>query len=220
MSNVLIAEDDPIHLKRLTSILGKYKDKFNVIPVKNGQEAINIFKKQPVALLVTDIQMPEVDGLVLLAYVNKNHPATPCFVMTAYGTSRMKAKLPEDMLRFYQKPFEIDDLASAIIEVLERDQSQKALPGISIIGCLHMIQMEQTTCSLEIESPGKEPGTLFFDKGVLVDAVCGELKEEAAALDLIPRTLASFKFKFFLKTEMARQIKTDLDDLILKAVEG
>ncbi len=220
MNNVLIAEDDPIHLKRLTTILGKYKDKFNIIPVKDGQEAIDVFKGWPVSLLVTDIQMPKVDGLVLLAYVHKNHPATPCFVMTAYGTSRMKAKLPEDMLRFYQKPFEIDDLATAIIEVLDQDQDQRTLHGISLISFLHMIQMEQTTCSFEIEATGKESGTLFFDKGILVNAVCGELTGEAAAIDLIPRTLAAFRFKFFLEDKLERQINTDLDDLISKAIEG
>jgi YesN/AraC family two-component response regulator len=219
MKNVLIAEDDPIHLKRLITILGKYKDKFNVIPAKNGQEAIDVFENQPVSLLVTDIQMPEVDGFMLLAYVNKNHPATPCFVMTAYGTSRLKSKLPEDTLRFYQKPFEIDELAASIIEVLEQDASQKPLPGMSVIGILNMIQMEKTTCSFEIESPDQKPGTLFFDKGVLIDAICGELTGEAAALDLIPRKLASFHFKFFLEGSKDRQIKTELDDLIAKAIE-
>ena len=111
MDKVLIVEDDRIHLKRLITILGKHQDKFEVVPAGDGQEAIDILEEQPISVLVTDIQMPRVDGLVLLAYVNEHHPKLPCLVMTAYGTPQMKAKLPKDLLRFFHKPFDIEDLA-------------------------------------------------------------------------------------------------------------
>ena len=52
MDNVLIAEDDHIHLKRLITVLRKYGDKFEVIPANDGQEAIDILKQQSVSLLV------------------------------------------------------------------------------------------------------------------------------------------------------------------------
>jgi len=61
MDKVLIVEDDRIHLKRLTTVLEKHRDKFEVIPAVDGQEAIDILKQGPVSLMVTDIQMPRVD---------------------------------------------------------------------------------------------------------------------------------------------------------------
>jgi CheY-like chemotaxis protein len=218
MDTVLIAEDDRIHLTRLKNILGKYADKFEVIPAKDGQEAIDALQKQPVSVLVTDIQMPRVDGLVLLAHVSVHHPNIPCFVMSAYGTQQMKAKLPKGLLQFFPKPFEIEDLARAIIDVLERDEGLEGLQAISVESFLHMIHMEQSSCVFEIKSPDKPTGLLSFEKGELYAAEYGDLTGEAAALELIPTKNASFGFKFYPDQPVTRQIFTDLNDLVRKAV--
>jgi len=218
MDTVLIAEDDRIHLMRLTNILGKYSDKFEVIPAKDGQEAMDVLQKQPVSVLVTDIQMPRVDGLVLLAYVSANHPHIPCFVMSAYGTPQMKAKLPKDLLQFFPKPFEIEDLARAIIDVLVRDEDREGLQAISVESFLHMINMERSSCVFEIKPPAQPAGLLYFEKGELYDAEYGDLNGEAAALELIPTKNASFGFKFYPDKPVAKRIFTDLNQLIRKAV--
>lgn len=218
MDKVLIVEDDRIHLKRLTTVLGKYWDKFEVIPAVDGQEAMDILKQGPVSLMVTDIQMPRVDGLVLLAHVSEYHPNLPCFVMTAYGTPQMKARLPKDLIRFFNKPFDIEELAQAIIAVLEKDFSREALYGISLISFLQIIEMEKSSCTFEIESLDQARGMMHFKSGVLYDAECGDLKGEAAALELIPRKMATYRFKFFTKKHVTRQIQTALQDLIQKAM--
>lgn len=218
MDNVLIAEDDRIHLMRLVNALGKHSDKFEVVPAKDGQEAIEILQQQQIDVLVTDIQMPRVDGLVLLAYVSEHHPNIPCFVMSAYGTSRMKAKLPKDLLQFFQKPFEIEALARAILDVLERDTVLDGLQAISIESFLHMIVMERASCIFEAKSPEKPTGLLYFESGELLDAECGDLSGEAAALELISRKPASFGFKFYPDKSVGKRIFTDLDQLISQAV--
>ncbi|MEW6670819.1 MAG: response regulator [Thermodesulfobacteriota bacterium] len=213
MDKVLIAEDDRIHLKRMITILGKFKDKFEVVPAGDGQEAIDILKEQPISVLVTDIQMPRVDGLVLLAYVNEFHPKLPCVVMTAYGTPQMKAKLPKDLLRFFHKPFDIEDLARAIIDILKQNIGDDALHGISLESFLHIIEMEQISCVLEIESSTKIPGELFFKNGILYDAVCKNLKGEPAALKLIPQKIETFRFRILPVRDVPRRIQTSLTDL-------
>ena len=218
MDNVLIAEDDRIHLMRLTNVLGKYADKFKVVAAKDGQEAIDILKEQHIDVLVTDIQMPRVDGLVLLAHVSEHYPNIPCFVMSAYGTPQMKAKLPKDLLQFFPKPFDIDDLARAIIDVLERDVMQEGLQAISVESFLHMIVMEQASCTFEVKTTDKPTGLLYFENGVLLDAECGDLKGEAAAIEIIPRKNASFGFKFYPDQAVTRRIFTDLGQLIREAV--
>ncbi len=220
MDKVLVAEDDRIHLMRIVNALGKYSDTFEVVPAKDGQEAIDILQEQPVDVLVTDIQMPRVDGLVLLAHVSEHHPHIPCFVMSAYGTSRMKAKLPEDLLQFFQKPFEIDDLAQAILAVLKRDKALDGVQAISIENFLHMIVMEKASCIFEVKSPDKPTGLLYFDNGELLDAQCGDLGGEAAALELIPRKPASFGFKFYPDKSVDKRIFTDLEQLIRQAAGG
>jgi CheY-like chemotaxis protein len=203
---------------RLIKALKKYPDKFEVLPAKDGQEAIEILQKQSVSVLVTDIQMPRVNGLALLAHVSRNHPNIPCFVMSAYGTSRMKAKLPEDLLQFFQKPFEIEVLARAIIAVLDRDETLDDLQTISVVNFLHMINMEQASCVFEIKLPDKISGTLYFENGELYDAKYGDLQGEAAALKLIHGEKASFGIKFYPDKPVSRQIFTDINQLIHKAL--
>ncbi len=219
MDKILIAEDDRIHLKRILTILEKHKDKFKVLPAQDGHEAIEILKKEEISLLITDIQMPRVDGLQLLAYVNEHHPNLPCFVMTAYGTPQMKARLPLDLLRFFKKPFDIEDLALAIIDVLSGDTEHEALPGISLISFLFMIEMEQASCTFEVSSPGGPIGTMYFEKGILYDAQYQDLKGEKAAFELISRKNATFKFKFFLEKQITRKIHQDLNYLIRKVMD-
>lgn len=218
MDKVLIAEDDRIHLKRMITILGKYNDKFEVVPVVDGQEAIDILKEQPVSVLVTDIQMPRVDGLVLLAYVNEHHPKLPCLVMTAYGTPQMKAKLPKDLLRFFHKPFDIEDLARAVIDILRQTVGDDAFHGISLESFLHIIEMEQISCMLEIESSAMIRGAMLFKNGILFDAECENLKGEPAALKLIPQKIETFHFKVLPAKDVARRIQTSLTDLFHKAL--
>lgn len=217
MDKVLIAEDDRIHLMRLINVLGKHSDKLEVVPAKDGQEAIDILQKQQIDVLVTDIQMPRVDGLVLLAHVSEHHPSIPCFVMSAHGTPQMKAKLPKDLLQFFPKPFEIEDLARAIIDVLERDTALDGLQAISIESFLHMIVMEQASCIFEVKSSDEPAGLLYFESGVLVDAECGDLNGEAAALALIPRKQASFGFKFYPVEPVSQSTFTDIKELIRQA---
>jgi YesN/AraC family two-component response regulator len=218
MDNVLIAEDDKILLKILSTIMGKYADKFKVIPARDGQEAIDILKQEQVSILVTDIQMPRVDGLNLLAYVREHHPNLPCFVMSAHGTPQLKAQLPRDLLQFFHKPFDIDDLGRAIIETLERDITGDGLQRISLESFLNMIEMEQASCIFEIRPSNRDKGMLYFKDGVLYDAEFGGKKGEAAALELIATEKANFGFKFFSQKGLVRQIEKNLDLLIHEAL--
>jgi len=218
MDKVLIADDDRILLKRLTKGLGNYSDKFKAILVKDGQEAIHVLKQEPVSLLVTDIQMPRLNGIILLAYVHTYHPGIRCIVTTSCGTSRLKAKLPKDILRFIQKPFGIDDLAQVIMAALERNVPCENAEGISVVSFLNMIEAEQISCILEIQSPDKPTGALYFENGVLYDAKSGDISGEAAALELIARKMSTYQFKDLPQEKLSAQIKTDLHELIRNAV--
>ena len=214
MDKVLLAEDDIDQLMLLTSKLRKYSDKFEVIPVSDGKEAIDMLKEEQISLVVTDIQMPRMNGMMVLAYVHTFLPSVPCFVITAYGTSRLREKLPKDILRFFQKPFDIDDFSHAIIAALEGKEDLKDVKGISLLSILDLIQMEETTCMFEVEAPTGPSGVMYFKDGILYDATCGDLTGEAAALELISGEFANYRFKFSHELEVPRRIKTDLQDLI------
>ncbi len=225
MDTVLIAEDNATFMKILRAGLRKYEDKFEIITAKDGQEAIEVLGQQPISLLVTDLRMPKVDGLTLLAYVNENHPKMPCIVMTAHGTPQMKERLQRDVLHYVEKPFKAEELAQTIVATLNRDVSlpdadipDGALKGISIASFLQMIEMEEKTCLLEIDTP-KGKGFFYFHEGELHDAIWGHLKGLEAALKMIPMENAKIRFRNPPKRKVKKRIKIRLMALIMEAMK-
>ena len=214
MPKVLIAEDDPILTRRLERVLERHRDRFELRLVQDGRAAVDLLKRDNADLLITDIQMPEMDGLELLAYVRQHHPVIPCIVMTGYGTPELRRRLPKDLLYFIKKPFDIEKLATLILNVLERDIPQGMIYGISVLSFLTMIQLERKTCLFEVSMPDKPAGLLYFDRGVLFDAVAGTLKGEAAAVSLITAEKAAFRFRPLPAKPLSRRIEKDLEQLI------
>lgn len=218
MKKVLIAEDDRIFSRLLATKLEKYGDRFEVLVAKDGQEALDILKKTKVSVLVTDIQMPRVDGFELLAHVNEHHPVIPCFVMTAHSRPEVRKRMPRDLVRFFAKPFEAEELANQILHVLGRDIPQGMVHGISAVSFLRMIALEQKTCLLEVSAPDTPKGLFYFEKGILFDAVCGDLKADGAAVAAMAAKEATFRFRRFPDRQLARNIMTPLEDLIARVL--
>lgn len=218
MPTVLIAEDDPILLRRLEKALDDHQDRFDTLLVENGKAAMAVLERRTVDLLITDIQMPEVDGLELLAHVRQHHPVIPCIVMTGYGTPELRKRLPRDLLYFLKKPFDPKRLADLILEALGRDVPQGMVYGISVLSFLQMIQLEHKTCLFEVSLPDKPTGLLYFDHGVLFDAAAGGLKGEAAAMELISEEKAVFRFRPLPPRSVPRRITRDLNQLIEESV--
>jgi CheY-like chemotaxis protein len=220
MDKVLIVEDNPDLLKTLKMGLEKYSDKFETIAARDGAEAITALKKIDIAVLVTDIQMPRIDGLSLLAFMKKKRPGIPCIVMSAHGTTQIREKIQKNALKFIEKPFQLDDLVKVIIPALNRDAPGGSLDGISIANFMQMIEMEQQTCIFEVEAPEEGKGYFYFEEGVLFDAVYGDIKGVEAALKLIPLEDVKIRFRNVSKgvKKIPRRIKEDLMNVIMEAM--
>ena len=218
MDKVLIVDDSVMLINYLEEHFKRYKDQFDFVTAKDGMEAIGILKREPISLLVTDLQMPRVDGLVLLAYAHKYHPDIPCIVMSAHGTPKIKEALQPDILQFIEKPFTAEELAKVISTALSKGAPGGTLSGISIVNFLQMVEMEQKTCLCEVDSPDNPKGFFYFKGGVLHHAVCGSLKGEEAAIKLIQIENATISFKKPPERKIPRVIKTDLMALILEAM--
>jgi CheY-like chemotaxis protein len=220
MKKILIAEDDKILSMRLVRALEKHGDLLDVIDVGNGKDAMDVLAKHQIALLVTDIHMPEVDGFELLAHVSEHYPVIPCFVMTAIGAPEVKPRLPRDLIRFFPKPFEIDTFTAAVLKTVERDIPRGIIRGISVASFCTMIEMEKKRCLFEVEPEGEERGLLYFDSGTLYDASFAGLKGEAAAVKILGYENAAFKFRQFPEKKVARKINKSLAELIEEGFSG
>ena len=217
MKNVLIADDDPVFSSLLERSLEKYHSEFKVLTAKNGEEAIDILSKVPVSLLITDIIMPKLAGLELLAYVNEFHSATLCITMTAYATPNIKKQIYKDILKFLNKPFPIDELGPEILKILKQDTPSGLIFGITVASFLIMIEMEKKTCLLEVIFPNKTKGLVHFKKGVIQNAQYKSLVGEDAIIAIIIKGKGHFRFKPLTSQKIPRLITKDLTELITAA---
>ncbi len=219
MDKVLIVDDDAQLLTIITDTLKKYKNKFELITAKDGLEAIKVMRKQSVSLVVTDLKMPNVNGLVLLAYMSKNFPTIPCIIMTGYGTPFLQKRLEEEALHYLEKPFKVTDLARSIISILGQEEILGGtLNGVSVTGFLKLVEMEHITCLCEISSSESKKGYLLFDGGVLCNAYSGNIRGVEAALILLKMKDVKIKFRKPPKEKVSRKIEADLSDLLTEVM--
>ncbi len=106
---ILVAEDEEIERKLLVEVLETLG--YEVAQAKNGSEALNIMTQKPVDLILTDIHMPEINGLELLRRVREQGNNLPVIVMTGFD-----AKEAEKSTKLYNaaalllKPFRLQEL--------------------------------------------------------------------------------------------------------------
>ncbi len=180
---ILIVDDDPIVRSILSSALKTY-DELGVLTAENGKVAAKILNIIKIDLVVTDLEMPEMNGLDLLSHMNKNHPHIPVIVLTWVVTKEIKTKIKSlGFSQYLEKPPDIDALTEMIFEELNAGTGGQ-IHGISIAAFLQLVEMEEKTCTLIVKS-NQRIGYLYFLKGGLIGAETKDLRGEKAAFDII-----------------------------------
>lgn len=83
---VLLVDDQLDFVNGLSRLLlAEFKD-LEVLTAESGKKSLVLQEKAEVHLLITDLQMPEMSGLQLMAEVNRLHPTTKVIILTGYGT--------------------------------------------------------------------------------------------------------------------------------------
>ena len=86
MYHVLVVDDETLMRKYLANSIPSFTDKFQVSGIaKDGLEAMELLKKQHYDLVITDIQMPEVDGLSLAKYLHENFPDIAVIIISGFN---------------------------------------------------------------------------------------------------------------------------------------
>ena len=185
MKNILIVDDEETLLLIIASRFKNYRDRFTVFTARNGKEAVKILETEKINIVVTDLKMPEMDGFELLIYMGNNFPSIPVIVNSAYCNPEIQLKIDAiGTIRILDKAVDFDLLLEVVMQELE-DHPSGSISGISTSGFLQLIEMEEKTCLLEVQSAGQTKGHLYIVKGDLYDARCGDLSGEDAAYKVI-----------------------------------
>lgn len=113
VKNILIVDDEENARLGLSKLLAQ--EGFAVDCVANGYEALEFLKKQKVELIISDINMPEMNGLAFLRELHRNYPGIHVIMITAYGgvESYLEA-MNLGAFEYIHKPVKLDELKSVI----------------------------------------------------------------------------------------------------------
>lgn len=122
---ILIADDD--RLIRMTLDAGLSLNGFHVCCVRSGREAVTAAGEQQFDSIISDIYMPDGDGLEVLHTLRAMQPGIPIILMTAQGSVDLAVRaIEEGATDFIAKPFSIEDVVSLLRRCLKASESAAA----------------------------------------------------------------------------------------------
>ncbi len=218
---VLIVDDDENLLLTLKDGLKKYRDRIEPIFASSGKKAMEILRKEKIDLVVSDLKMPEVDGLDLLSFVVQEFPYIPFVLITAYGSLPIKLKAESiGAIRYLEKPISLDQLAKAILEVFDQDLLMKEeFTFLSAAHLAQLIQYEEKTCTMIVTTKDGRRGALHFDEGVLVHAKTEKEEGEEAALEILTWENVNIVVMKRLGKRKLITVEKPLEELIMESIK-
>ncbi|HUV78758.1 MAG TPA: sigma-54 dependent transcriptional regulator [Desulfobacterales bacterium] len=115
---ILVVDDENGVRQSFNMVL---KDKYNVLLAETGQEAMDIFIKNSVDLILLDILLPDIDGLDLLSKLVETDPNTEIIMVTAVNEIQSAVKaIKLGAYEYIIKPFVVDDVLTVICRALEK----------------------------------------------------------------------------------------------------
>lgn len=118
MKNILVVDDLLTERTLVGQILGR-ESEWQVLYAKNGRDALEQVEQQPPDLILTDLQMPEMDGLELVAEVRERYPLVPVVLMTAKGSEEIAVNaLQSGAASYVPKRVLTKELVETITQVL------------------------------------------------------------------------------------------------------
>ena len=118
---ILVVEDDP-HIR---AVLQESLETFNfgVLTAVNGREALNIYQSRgdEIALVISDLVMPEMGGEQLLRALQQLNPTVQVIIITGYPLESASTELQEsDAVAWLQKPINLEQLSNIVGGILQR----------------------------------------------------------------------------------------------------
>src|SRR5215831_13418831 len=206
----LFIDDDPEFLATLTGLLKQIsKAHWAFRTATNHSQALEHLKAQPVEIVVTDIEMPVMDGIEFLRLLRRTHPGQRVVMLSArLDESARNEAMELGATLFLEKPTTPEGfraLFTALDALAAAGPESSGFRGVMQVGLQDVLQMEclgRKSSILEV-STGNRRGQIFISDGAIVHAECGQLQGEMALYGLLG--LAGGEFKLQPYTEPTRR---------------
>ena len=192
---MLLVDDDPALLQALPETVCLRMKGLTVDTADSAAAAIDLIDALDYDVIVTDIKMPGMDGLALLAESRKRRPETPVLMITGHGEHELVVEaLRSGAFDFIQKPIERDHFVASLRRAIQkRELSCKVMKQQLALEC-HLNELETT-----------------------VEARAGELREKNKVIESPLRTLMS---PIGQMEKVVQQIKQVADSPLAVLIEG
>lgn len=118
-ARILIVDDEPNAIKVLSAILNKAG--YYTMGVPDVESALKILEREDIDTIITDLKMPDRDGMDLFDYVKKNIPDIPVIFLTAYGTVESAVQaITEGAFYYFIKPPDYNKLKGILARAVEQ----------------------------------------------------------------------------------------------------
>jgi two-component system cell cycle sensor histidine kinase/response regulator CckA len=109
---VLLVEDEP--MVRTVAERALTRHGYTVITADNGEDALAVLAKgEPIALLISDVVMPGMDGPTMVREARKSRPDLKILFMSGYAEEQLRKSIDIENVNFLPKPFSVTELAEA-----------------------------------------------------------------------------------------------------------
>ena len=120
LPRILYVDDEVINLELLQLT---FMNDFEVVTAKSASEGLKLLEQDPdIHVVVSDLKMPEMNGLDFIKVVKKDYPAKVCMLLTGFMESdvMLEGFNKELIFRYIMKPWEKNHLKETILEALRR----------------------------------------------------------------------------------------------------
>ena len=115
MKKVLLVDDDESFIWFLANALSECGEDFVTATTWNGKEAVKILEEFPADFVITDLNMPVMNGYEFLLHAKEHFPGLPVFVMTGVKTLEVEKRLRSlGVSQCMEKPSDITEVVKQV----------------------------------------------------------------------------------------------------------
>lgn len=180
-------------------ILGQMPSRPEIQTASSGARAIALLESQQFTLMITDLNMPKMDGLQVLSIVRRKYPQLRIVVLTSVMDEQFRSRsyaMGVDL--FWQKPSTMDEIKlfiECIESLLGREEQQSGFRGVQSKSLVDIIQLEclsRTSTTLRITN-GQLEGKIWIRDGDVIDSSAGVLNGTDAFKEILCWKTGSFE---------------------------
>lgn len=118
---VLVVDDEIVVQRSCCDIFTEKSDRYEIVTVSSGEEALSTLEDQHFNVILTDIKMPGLPGLELVKVIRKRYPKMAIVVITGYATVKTAVQAMKlGAVDFIPKPFTPNEIFNAVEGIVSR----------------------------------------------------------------------------------------------------